>query len=293
MASKTFDDKAKFVFDGVVKSLSSKKGVKTAVVKIGSVLRSPQVLADAADSTVAVLLRSEDAVGKGAQATFYANPMSWGDTVTVQSVGVDTARGAPPAPTGGGGRRSGGVVMAAAASPPPVRNLADKELEERVAQATMVVSGKVSVVKVPDDAPPAMVASGRRGAAAEILPAPPRISEHDPMWREAVIDVTDTHKGQQAKQVVVRFAKSNDVRWRNSPKFQTGQTGVFMLHGDDIKGSAREATALAATRRGGRRSAGTAAAAVPAYSALSTADVQPMEQEAMIKSLIQSSKGGN
>jgi hypothetical protein len=99
-----------------------------------------------------------------------------------------------------------------------------RETHKHFNDADLVVSGKVVEVRLPKSVP----SSKKRGTTA---PATTQVSEHDPKWREAVIEVADVHKGSSAKRrVVVRFPASTDVAWRRAPKFTAGQEGYFMLH---------------------------------------------------------------
>jgi hypothetical protein len=102
------------------------------------------------------------------------------------------------------------------------------------------------------------------------------VSEHEPFWREAVVEVQAVHKGAvPSQQVVLRFPDSNDVRWHRSPKFQAGQEGVFSLHTDQI--SSRPQFGLAAASM---------AATATAYTALSSADFQPADHEAEVAAVL-------
>jgi len=86
----------------------------------------------------------------------------------------------------------------------------------RAARADLVVAGQVSQIKeVPRD------------------PSQP-ITEHDPIWQDAVIRVHDTAgtRDKAPKEVVVRFAASRDVKWAKAPKFNVGGRGVWMLGGE-------------------------------------------------------------
>src|ERR1700736_4021974 len=143
MATKnTPDQDARFVFSGTVKSVAA-GGEKTAEVTVQNVLRAPQTLADSAGNTVIVQLQPSEQLATGDQVTFYANPVRWGELVTVQSTGHIPA--AAPA-TAAGGRRRG----AAAPGPPvAVKSHAELQLEEQVAKADVVVSGKVTAVQLP------------------------------------------------------------------------------------------------------------------------------------------------
>lgn len=87
-------------------------------------------------------------------------------------------------------------------------------LRERLAAADIVVSGRITGVR---DVPVPKLG----------------ITEHDPLWREATLSVSATHKGARVpKTVRVRFPGSTDVAWATAPKLQRGQKGVFLLKRD-------------------------------------------------------------
>jgi len=162
----------------------------------------------------------------------------------------------------------------------PAKSLPAQHLEEQVRAADLVLSGTVSAVRLPSEESPALAL---RAAHAPQSQPSKRISEHDPLWNEAVIDVHDVHKGNADKQVVIRFPSSNDIRWHKAPKFHPGQQGVWLLQKKDVA-SSQQPTATAALRR----AAGTVK--MPAYTALHPADFQPIDQVESIKTLIQASK---
>ena len=71
------------------------------------------------------------------------------------------------------------------------------------------------------------------------------ISEHDPLWREAVVAVDAVEKGHHpGDQAVVQFPASRDVAWYRVPKLQEGQQGVFLLHKPPVAGRARRLAAV-------------------------------------------------
>ena len=114
------------------------------------------------------------------------------------------------------------------------------------------------------------------------------VSEHDPRWREAVVEVDDVHKGvHKKKQVVVRFPASTDVMWYGAPKFHPGQQGYFMLHQTEVKKPKQRQT-----RKGVK--AAVASDAEPeevttkAYTALDQMDFQPYHESGGIKTIIES-----
>ena len=92
-----------------------------------------------------------------------------------------------------------------------------RQPDPRFADADVVVSGRVTSVSD---------AAARAPRGKTQLP----ITEHAPLWREAVIEVTAVHKGQRvSRSVRVRFPASTDVAWAGSPKLEAGQRGTFLL----------------------------------------------------------------
>jgi len=101
---------------------------------------------------------------------------------------------------------------------------------------------------------------------------PKRITEHDPDWQEAIIQVEAGLKGARAgEQVVVRFPGSSDVAWVGTPRFAVGQEGTFLLHKDSTTGSPSSMLA-------GR--------SVPAYTALHKLDVLSKQDATRVRALI-------
>src|SRR5262249_32636289 len=156
--------------------------------------------------------------------------------------------------------------------------------------------GQVSAVRVAPEqlAPPS--ASGVRTARSLGADQPAatggrrRISEHDPLWHEAVIEVASVEKGAHSRrQVVVRFPGSNDVAWRAFPKFTPGQRGVWMLRQEEGGGVA-PVTSRGARARSARRAAATAAKGTPAgaarYVAPEQPAFQPIEQVELVRDLL-------
>jgi hypothetical protein len=131
-------------------------------------------------------------------------------------------------------------------------------LQERIRSAAAIVTGTVREIRRPSE----VVQSAAGGL---------RISEHNPMLAEAVIAVKTGIKGaKDGDEVVVRFPTSTDVMWRNYPKFEVGQTGMFILQPDLLAGA----------------SAQSALASGPsAYSVRQRSDVLPLTEEGRVKHL--------
>jgi hypothetical protein len=128
----------------------------------------------------------------------------------------------------------------------------DQALRDRLTRAELVLLGTVTVLRRVDV-------------------AHPRISEHDPDWRDATIKVERQLKGSLtpgSDTVHVLFPASQDVRWFQSPKFTQGQVGIFLLHLGELP-----ATAIPKT-------------AEPAYTALNSLDFQDRDQVSRITRLL-------
>lgn len=93
--------------------------------------------------------------------------------------------------------------------------LADRALAARLARSERVVVGTVAETRPTEGA---------------LRPT----SEHDPRWWWTRIEVESTLKGpgEPAGTAVVYFASSEDVVWRQAPKLETGDRGIYLLQPD-------------------------------------------------------------
>ncbi|MFL5759970.1 MAG: hypothetical protein ACJ789_09535 [Thermomicrobiales bacterium] len=250
---------ARFIFRGTVQRLRATTMAdvpatdRTVVVRVDEVVQAPPALAQTAGQEITVQLGSRERVKQGLQATFYTNGWLFGESLAVRSIGHR------PLP----------AIPASLAGPTatPAQESVSRDLQARLSGAEMVVTGRVASVRIPET-PTAGLAFGVEGQprGAE------RYSEHDPLWREAVVNVDSIEKGRgKPKSVVVRFPASDDVRWRNVPKLEPGQEGVFILHQP-----AGVAAGAAAVREAGG----------PVYAVSHSLDVRPSEQLGQIKQLI-------
>jgi hypothetical protein len=260
-------ESAKFVFEGVVKRTKAanlaaiRDTGRTVVVTVEKIVRAPRSLASFAGHDVTVRLAEGARIKKGQRAVFHTNGWIFGENLAVQSLGHDLVS------------RSAAAAEAAVAAPDPIRAAALETIRERAAAAPVVLTGKVVAVGLPQSE--AEAAPAVAGATTAEPPAPSRISEHEPFWREAVVEVHAVHKGTVGKQqVVLRFPSSTDVRWHRAPKFRAGQEGVFSLRQDDISGHTTVGPAAESF------------AAEAAYTALHSADFQPLEQETEVAAAV-------
>jgi hypothetical protein len=248
---------AKFIFQGTVQKMKAAnlKEVEVAddvaVVRVDKILHTPESLRGFAGEEITVQVAPDQPVKAGQTYIFYTNGWIFGANLAVRSVAQESATA---------------TAVAALQSHPqdPVRSLKTREALDQAAAADLIVTGRVSAVRLPAGESQARATAMASGRTSE------RISEHAPLWQEAVIDVDAVHKGQfKGKQVVIRFPSSTDVRWHKAPKFHTGQEGVFLLQKGQLPGPS--AAAL------------TAAVGPEDYTALSPADVQPLEELPRIK----------
>src|SRR5262245_29759351 len=262
-------EKPTFIFKGTIKQLkrATMKAVpvdkNTAVVTVDQVVEAPPDLAGYNGQDLTVQLSASHKAGE----TLIFNTVSWlyGDSVAVRSLSEEPIKPSHSA-------------MLAAGDDPAARRR-QREQREHFNDADLVVSGKVVAVRLPGDEVPAA-----KGAMATTVGGRRPVSEHDPKWREAVVEIDDVHKGDhKKKQVVIRFPASNDVMWYNAPKFHPGQQGHFLLtkakapKEPKSKKVGKKAAAFAATK---------AAPATDTYVALDPIDFQPYSEPGGIKTMI-------
>jgi len=276
-----------FVFKGTVQAVKSAtmKQVpvddRTIVVTVDQVIEAPANLAKFAGQKITVQLSGRQKIKPGQEMIFHTISWIYGDSIAVQSLSQEPVKASHMA------------LLATAAD--PVEQHAQRVRRERFDKADLVVSGKVLAVRLPRETATAQkVGRGRASILAEPATKAKPVSEHDPKWREAVVEVDDVHKGtHKKKQVVVRFPASNDVLWYHAPKFQPGQQGYFMLHKEEAKQSESKAsrkakkgialTAIAAPETG----------AADTYIAPDAADFQPFNEPGGVKTIIESAGGKN
>src|SRR5437588_7453365 len=210
MATKTRkdapDESPAFVFRGTVKKIRSAtmKEVpvsgRTAVVRVEQVLEAPRSFAHYEGQDITVELAGRKKVAVGDELIFNANSWMFGDSVAVRAVTFERVADTHAAVLQRGGD--------------PTAHRASRRLEEHVNAADLVVSGRVTAVTVPPEVTEPALAAGRAlGAPSPVLPSKP-VSEHDPEWRQAIIQVEQTEKGSHdSAQVTVLFPASTDVLW--------------------------------------------------------------------------------
>jgi hypothetical protein len=134
--------------------------------------------------------------------------------------------------------------VAFAAHEDPAEALKRHQITQRVDSADLVISGKITAVRLVDEEAAASASARAAAAEPESARAPP-ISEHAPLWQEAVVQVDSVLKGaHDGKTALVRFPASTDVRWYKAPKLSPGREGVF-LHANEAERAAKGMLAAA------------------------------------------------
>jgi hypothetical protein len=242
------------IFAGTVSQLGATsfvgvpKSAQTIVVHVDSVLKKPAAVSLKRGDDVTVELKDPSAFQQGTQATFYTEGWIFGSGVAVKELGHEFTSGSPETAKPAGDEKSYQQAS---------EQISDQELQDRLNAADFVVIGRVTDV--------------HRWNASKSTTT--RVSEHDPDWHEAVVEVQSVLKGGQVKgnKVVVRFPGRNDVAWVRSPKFEKNQQRIFCLNRDQASG-------LSSAKVGGRQ--------VTAYTCLGHGDSLPMSDVPRVRALL-------
>ena len=193
---------AQFVFRGTIERTGAanlsivEPDAKTAIVRVDEVLKTGGTLDDFTGREITVFLSEPRKTGD--QGVFFTNVRLLGE-----SLGVDEV-----------GRASGSAAELAAQVEGARGEIANEGLAARVAAADLIVAGRVLETRAID-------AGGKEAPS----------TEHDPLWREAVLQVSSVLKGKAVeKTVAFRYPSSVDVMWALAPKPSPGQTGTWLLH---------------------------------------------------------------
>jgi hypothetical protein len=274
-------EKPTFVFKGTVKKVRSATmkhllaDDSTFVVRVDQILEAPKLMANYGGQEITVRTRGRQKIRAGQEMIFHTIGWIFGETVAVQSLSQEPLRPAHMA------------MMGRAVD--PVEEKKRSVLEDRFANADVVVSGQVARVRLPGAEEATNKRRAKRGLVAEEPAQTVPASEHNAHWREALIEVHDVHKGEHDRSnIVINFPASTDVRWYKAPKFEPGQQGFFMLRKTQVeeKPSARIG-ARGITGETPRRET------TEAYTALHPEDFQPYQEPEGIRRLIQISPPEN
>ena len=198
------DRESNIIFQGTIVALRSSTiplaaGVdNTIVVKVDEVIEAPKLLGALKDKQITVQVEDVDQSRVGEQAVFYTKGWLLGDGIAVIEISRSTSED----------------VSSARKKVEETKILKKKKaLKERISLADIIVTG--SILKVSDPMPP---------GKDQI------VTEHEPQWREAVLQVDKVLKGSTGdKELTLLFPGTMDVAWVGAPRFKANQTGIFLL----------------------------------------------------------------
>jgi len=204
---------SQFVFKGTVTKVNAatlpqiRPTASTIIVNVDEVLHPPPAnLGEYKGKEVTVLLNRPVTVKTGEQFVFFTTSWMFGASIAVREVGR-----IEPEPD---------IAMTRNRLAEAQATVADNKLQNRLADAELVVTGRVSAVRpAPDHI--------RRGSVAE----------HNPEWAQAVIEIESVLKGQiNERSLIILFPTSRDVMWQRAPKFREGEEGTWVLRKERMRG---------------------------------------------------------
>jgi len=229
---------APFVFRGTVEKTSATTmssvpaADNTAIVKIDEIIEAPAMPDNLTGLSITVVLEKPNSVKPKEQYVFLTRGLAYGRSIAVQEIGRREAKA-------NDAELRQGISEA-------IQKNADQDLRELISRADLVVLGRVTSIE----------------------PAPEQnqrfsISEHNPQFMKAIIQVESVEKGKANNSVAVLFSSSTDVMWDDSPKLKEGQDGIWILHLNEKEGLK-----------------------VEGYTALDVRDIQPRKQLDRIRRLV-------
>jgi hypothetical protein len=173
---------------------------KTVIVAVEELFTPTGFLGDLTKTNITVQLTQSPPIQVGERAVFFTNGWIYGEGVAVVEVSHLRLEGDTSAV-----RRAINEAM---------KRSEDRKVRDRLERANLVIVGRVLETRPVKD-----------------YQGP--ISEYAPEWWEAVIAVEAVKKGKlQDEQLVILFPASLDEVWIDSPKFERGQEGVWILQRD-------------------------------------------------------------
>jgi hypothetical protein len=207
---------AAFVFTGKVTkvkaaTLPEVPTDNTVIMQIEHIIKAPPMFTSITGQQITVRFHELPSVEEGAVLTVFAN--GW---IFAQSIAVDAVNYS----------RETDRTAVASSVQESVMASADNDLKERIESADMAVVGKVVKVERVELNERAVALNPSAVGETETT----HISEHDPDWHEATLQLDEVVKGpSDAKEVKVVFPQSDDVRWYAIRKYQEGQQGIWLL----------------------------------------------------------------
>ena len=238
---------SQFIFRGTIRELNAATMPDvpitegTAIVNVSAVFTAPPQLGDYSGRDITIQLRPARDAKAGLEAAFFTSSWMYGDSLAVLEVGHIR-----------GGQDNDELRRLIA---DVELGLSDRKLEDRIAQAELVILGRV-------------VNTAPQMEYRQTMP----ITEHDPDWWEATILVESLEQGKPGREsITVLYPNSMDEMWIDSPKFPEGQYGIWILQRD-------------------QQEKGWSNMRLAGYTALDPLDFQPASQVDRIRALVKRSQ---
>ena len=199
---------SRYIFRGTVRQInaSTVPNIPTeglAIVRVDEVYLAPTTLGNFTGKEITVSLMESPPTEAGQQWVFFTVGWLYAQSIAVLEIGRVEFKG-----------DTAGVIRQQIAA--ALQKISDETLTARLNRADLVVVGKVAGIKT-------------IGGQAQRKP----FTEHDPEWQEAMLTVDSVEKGQLPQlSAVIVFPSSQDELWVDSPKFQVGQEGIWILRRD-------------------------------------------------------------
>src|SRR5215472_10898198 len=168
--------KSSIVFSGTVSQLAATsfadvpRSEQTIVVRVDSIMKKPPAVSLKRGDSVTVEVKDASAFQEGAHATFYTDGWIFGSGIAVKELGHVLGQAGEPVPAPGAEKNVPG-------------ELSEQELKERISESDFVVVGRVTDV--------------HKWNAPKKSGSPLHVTEHDPDWHEAVVEIQSVLKGGQ------------------------------------------------------------------------------------------------
>src|SRR5437016_364311 len=170
---------ATFLFKGTIREVKSTTipnvpvDKNTVVAMVDQVLEAPANLAKMGGHRVTVKLSGRRKVAVGDELIFHTHGWIFGASVAVQSLKEEPIRET----------RVHAALLSRGGDPVVHRH--NRQVKHRFSTADIVVSGRVSMVRIPPEAASAALAASKAKSAASTPEPIGPVSEHTPHWREA------------------------------------------------------------------------------------------------------------
>jgi hypothetical protein len=204
---------APFSFVGTIEHLGAATmsnvpiGERTAVVRVDYVLHAPPAFNGIAGQRITMQLAADkDMPVVGEAAAFFVEGLAFGESITVAEIGRLPVEAVMDHITRTAEAGQPGAFEAL------LSQVETQRVREHINSADAVIVGRVISLE-------------------KAVISPPSLSEHDPDWWKATLEVYHVEQGNvQTGMIAALYANSLDVRWRNAPKPRASQEGLWILH---------------------------------------------------------------